>query len=142
MNILSDEVAVDADRVPTGLASTQRRRGSPRPGDETELKKQAFRDNIASTLSSIGSGMEEANAISRQANFELSIMSLRSAIAEEEDRIERLMGKMHDIDVVLEKAKYKMYERMLTRHEARLVGYEETMVEKRKELIAVQFGSQ
>ena len=77
--------------------------------------------------------MNRANVINTQANLEVAIISLRGAIGDEEDRIERFASKMQHVDFVSDSDRYEMYERALARHEARLAQYQVLMVAKMKE---------
>jgi hypothetical protein len=132
LNILSAEVAVDADRVPVGLASTQRKRGSPKSDEGVEAKKQAFREQISVTLTSIGKGMMDGNMIQINANLESAIIALRTTIGEEEDRIERLTNTMVSLHPAKDALQISTYQRAIVRHESRLAEYQAVMADKLK----------
>jgi hypothetical protein len=98
LNVLSQEVAGDSDQCPTRLSSTQRkRRGGPEADDtltvEEKRQKQVFRNNISSTLRSIGQEVKHANTINAESVLAMNVHSLRGAISDQEDRIERYTAK-------------------------------------------------
>jgi hypothetical protein len=129
LNVLSQEVAGDSDQCPTGLSSTQRKR-RPEADDtltvEDKRLKQVFRNNISATLHSIGKEVKLANTINAESVLSMNVHSLRGAISDQEDRIERYTAKrMATTNPEL----VRQFDAILHRQKERLQGYEEAMQE-------------
>jgi hypothetical protein len=133
LNVLSPEIAGDSEKCPKGLSLTQKKRtGTDDPEKvfiRIEAKKQIFRDDVTSMLKDIGEGMKSANSIQSRANMELGIVTLRSAIANEEDRIECYTLLMLE-SPINEGRQIAMFKKLIARHEERLKEYETQMVGK------------
>jgi hypothetical protein len=152
LTVLSQEVAGDSSRCPVDLSLTQKKRG--RDVEDlpvVEAKKQVFRDHIASTLKDIGEGMKQANtiqeksvaiqekavvaqelavAVQEKQLLDSSIVTLRAAISEEEDKLERFTFKLMACDRDSQPGIVAELERLIGRHGLRLEDYEAQMEEK------------
>jgi hypothetical protein len=131
LNVLSQEVAGDSDQCPTGLASTQQKRRSGPEADDTltveeKRQKQVFRNNISATLHSIGWEVKHANTINTESVLSMNVHSLRGAILDQEDRIERYTAKRmatNNPELVCQ------FDAILHCQKERLQGYEAAMQE-------------
>ena len=139
LTVLSQEVAGDSSRCPVDLSLTQKKRARVDAEDPSvvEAKKQVFRDEISVALKDIGDGMKQAVAIQQKSVavqekqlFAASIVTLRAAISEEEDKLERFTFKLMSLDPSEQPGPAAELKRLIDRHDLRLKDYDEQMEEK------------
>jgi hypothetical protein len=135
LNVLSKEVAVDGDNIPSGLSQTQKKRKSPPVAsvqdEESEQSKKHFRDGVLTSLKTLGDGLVQANSIQIVANCDTKIVSLREAIGKLDDRIERMTWQYLELT---EDSQIKLMKKLLDKHHARskllCAEYDEQMTKR------------
>jgi hypothetical protein len=119
LNVLSKEVAVDGDNIPSGLSQTQKKRKSPPasvPDEEREEHKKQFRNGVLASLKNLGDGLLQANGIQVAANCDAKIVALRESIGKLDDKIEKMTWQYFELT---EKKQIRLMEKLLDKHNAR-----------------------
>jgi hypothetical protein len=127
LNVLSPEVAADADTVPRETVTTQRarisnKRNSPPNADEEQAERRAikkYRESMEATLKDIGEGLRGGNIVR-------SIAALRKAIGNEEDKLQILKWRSLKCSSEDEKV---MCDELMAHHADRLADYTDEMDE-------------
>jgi hypothetical protein len=117
LNVLSKEVAVDSDNIPSGLSLTQKKRKSAVSSDEEkEAHKKHYREGVLTSLKSLGDGLAHANTIQIIASVDAKIVNLREAIGKSDDRVEALTFRYFE---ATEKKQIRVLEKLLDKHHSR-----------------------
>jgi hypothetical protein len=121
LNVLSPEVSADTDNIPDNTVTTQKsRRGrsiSDDERDEDRSAKKKFRMGVQSSLKTIGDGLRDANIIQ-------AIVSTRTAISREEDKVHNLMMKC----LLCSPEEKAIFENIMAHHSSRVEQYEEELL--------------